>query len=361
VPLARYYLYIAGFDGSTEQVGVAISDDQKTWKISPEPIIPLGKPGEWDAVQTSNPSVLYEDGRFRMWYQGVDERNCYRIGYAESEDGWTWQKRPDVMFERADLKTLERVPRREGYHQPLVFRENSEYWMYFSEHRDGLGSIRVAKSADGLSWDVLPEKCLSPETSWEQLGLHYPWVLHEENGYTLWYTTEDYKHHWFLARAVSSDGIHWQRNPADRPVIGKETTRKVSLGHFWMPRHLLKWYPNYRHPKIRNGALKQLKTPDSLLGKFLVEVYDRVIFPLRSRRYMSFNNSSVVKKADGSYLMYFQSRDENGTLSVGRCTSRDGIHWGNTETSVLKETITREGYEWCSVFDADPHLLVIEP
>lgn len=354
-----YYLFLAGFDGAVEQVGVAISEDAERWRISPQPIIPLGAPGEWDAVQTSNPSVLVEENRFRMWYQGVDERHCYRIGYAESDDGWTWHKRPDVMFERADLADLAQVPRREGYHQPLVLKEVDRYLMYFSEHRDTLGSIRVAESADGYTWQVYPELCLAPLNTWEARGLHYPWVIQDEGGYVMWYTSEDDKHHWYLGRALSSDGLHWEREPASQPVIGKPTVRRFSKWRRLLPRHLTKWYPNYRHPQIRAHAPHKFAPPDHLLGRLAVSLYDRVVFPLRTRRYMSFNNASVIKMADGSYLMVFQSRDENEILSIGRCSSRDGIHWEAAQTSILKATIQREAIDWCSVFDADPHLLII--
>ena len=356
----RYYLFIAGYNGKTEQVGVAISDDGQHWEISPEPIIPVGKPGSWDAVQTSNPSVLFENGRFRMWYQGVDERNCYRIGYAESDNGWTWQKKPDVMFQRPGLDTIENVPRREGYHQPLVLHDHDRYLMYFSDHCGEPGHIRIAESKDGCTWDVLPDDCLAPLKRWESNGLHYPWVMRENTGFVMWYTSEDYRHHWFLNRAVSEDGIHWRRDPNSHPVIGLETTRRFSAGNYWMPRHLLKFFPNYRHPQVRAAYPDKFKMPEGFPGKMMISLYDRVIFPFRARRFMSFNNSSVVKMPDESYLMYFQSRDENGTLSIGRCTSTDGIRWDNAETDILHAQIQNTGYEWCSVFDADPHLLILE-
>jgi len=352
----RYFLYIAGFDGKTEQVGLAFSTDQKNWQVSPAPILPIGAPGSWDAVQTSNPSVLYEDGLFRMWYQGVDARHTYRIGYAESEDGWNWQKKPKVMFQRPGLDHLADVPRREGYHQPLVLPDGERYLMYFNDHRGGVGHIRVAISEDkGYTWQVVADDCLQPEKKWEGRGLHYPWVIRQKAGYTMWYTSEDYKHHWYLSRAVSADGIVWQREPATRPVIGKETTRRFSLGHYWMPRQLLKFYPNYRHPKIRAAYPEKFQ---KAAGNRALAFYDRVVFPFRRKRYMSFNNSSVIQQPDGEYLMYFQSRDENEILSVGRARSKDGIHWEKAETNILSD-IT-QGYDWCSVFDADPHLLIVE-
>lgn len=166
------YLYFTEFDGQTEQIGLVPSTDQRHWEVNPQPIIPVGKAGEWDSIQTSNPSVLRDNGHFRMWYQGVGDKRRYRIGYAESKDGLHWQKMPDVIFERPGLGELTHTPRCEGYHQPLVFKENDRYLMYFLDHRDGLGYIQVAESSDGLTWQVFPEDCLTPEQPWEDKGLH---------------------------------------------------------------------------------------------------------------------------------------------------------------------------------------------
>jgi predicted GH43/DUF377 family glycosyl hydrolase len=351
--MTEYFLYFAGFDGRVEQVGVARSNDQQHWEITPHPAIPTGE--GWDAAQTSNPCVILENGVYRMWYQGVDSDGRYRIGYAESADGWDWQKKPEVMFERPGLAEQTDIPWREGYHQPLVVQEANRYLMYFVDYHNKIGSIRVAESADGLVWNIAPEKCLSPERDWETRGLHYPWVLHDGQQYVMWYTSANEKR-WYLSRAVSSDGFSWQREP-EKPVISFETTRPASKGHLWMPRRLLDFFPNYRHPSIREA--KGWTKPTSPVKKILLNFYDEVIFPFRSKRYVSFNNSSVVRQADGGYLMYFQSRDENAVLSIGTAVSSDGIHWRATGTNILRPTIEREQIAWCSLFDADPHLLVV--
>jgi hypothetical protein len=42
----------------------------------------------------SQPWVIHEDGQFKMWfsYRGQPSVDSYRIGYAESNDGETWQR-----------------------------------------------------------------------------------------------------------------------------------------------------------------------------------------------------------------------------------------------------------------------------
>jgi hypothetical protein len=48
-------------------------------------VVPLGTSGESDDVHTYYPSVLLEDGIYKMWYGGHDGSH-YRIHYAESTD-----------------------------------------------------------------------------------------------------------------------------------------------------------------------------------------------------------------------------------------------------------------------------------
>jgi hypothetical protein len=63
---------------------------------------------------------------------------------------------------------------------------------------------------------------------------------------------------------------------------------------------------------------------------------------------------------DGSLLMYYQALTENIDLAIGSLTSRDGIRWQVKAVDVLRDTIVRENITWTLVFDADPHLLVVE-
>ena len=63
------------------------------------PVLPVGRLDEWDAVRASvwsTRSVLYDpdDGLFKCWYTGADQVhvNWRMVGYAFSEDGVSWTK-----------------------------------------------------------------------------------------------------------------------------------------------------------------------------------------------------------------------------------------------------------------------------
>ncbi len=345
----QYFLYFAGSDGLTEQIGLATSPDQRQWHVSPQPVIPVGQAGAWDNWQTSNPCVLLEEGRFRMWYQGVDARKIYRIGYATSEDGHTWHKQPDVCFERPGIGQREHIPRREGYHQPLVLRHDGRYWMYFLDYRDRLGYIRVAHSPDGLAWEVHPDDCLAPDQAWEQHGLHYPWVIHDGERFVMWYTSTSPKTRWYLNRAVSEDGLRWERDPAT-PIIDLAYTRRHSRFNTLLPRRWLRLLPHAHHPN----------SPKRTGGHPLwLNLHDRWLYPLRNQRYLSFNNSSVVQRGPRDYLMYFQALTEGGELRIGAAQSNDGITWHVQDLNMLRAAIEGEGIAWCDAFAGDPHLVSV--
>jgi hypothetical protein len=92
----------------------------------------------------------------------------------------------------------------------------------------------------------------------------------------------------------------------------------------------------------------------------LIWLHDRVVYPLRAKRYISFNNGSVHRQTDGSYLMVFQAFTENSDLAIGMAISPDGIHWQPQAMDLLRKPIQEQGIGWCSVFDGDPHLLIWE-
>jgi len=70
------------------------------------PLIPLGDLNEWDCGQArpwEGRSVIYdeEDRLFKAWYSGTDVTpdRWWKLGYAVSHDGVTWEKPVLEQFE----------------------------------------------------------------------------------------------------------------------------------------------------------------------------------------------------------------------------------------------------------------------
>ncbi|MBT3268390.1 hypothetical protein HN371_14640 [Candidatus Poribacteria bacterium] len=86
-----------------DEVHLATSKDGRAWTRRGS-VIPFGGPGAWDSFKVGRPSLLHEDGRFRMWYDGTNSNPADRqkigepaarhVGLATSEDGIGWTPDP---------------------------------------------------------------------------------------------------------------------------------------------------------------------------------------------------------------------------------------------------------------------------
>lgn len=100
-----FHMWYVGVLGSVGQVGYAVSDDGANWANRQlEPVLHNGENGSWDHEGITAISVLRQGDRYRMWYLGStkeqldpgkeDQSEIVRVGYAESKDGYTWEKHP---------------------------------------------------------------------------------------------------------------------------------------------------------------------------------------------------------------------------------------------------------------------------
>ncbi len=74
---------------------IATSADGIQWSKEPNPALPLGPQGSWDAASHAGPVVLKLQDGFHMWYLGSGSYNgktAWRIGHATSPDGLNWTK-----------------------------------------------------------------------------------------------------------------------------------------------------------------------------------------------------------------------------------------------------------------------------
>lgn len=148
-----------------------------------------------DPFFTANPCLLIESGRWWMWYLscvkwelGQDGRplHRYHIKHAEAADSLDWRLhgRVCIDFDSPDEIALAR---------PCVLKDQDRYRMWYS--RRGLSyRIGYAESADGLSWQRHDEEVgIDVSASgWDSEMIAYAFVfdadgerymLHNGNGY----------------------------------------------------------------------------------------------------------------------------------------------------------------------------------
>jgi predicted GH43/DUF377 family glycosyl hydrolase len=151
------------------------------------PILEKNPDVSWEAGSVLNPSVLYEDGIFRMVYRATNdiqrgEEGGYlsSVGYAESTDGIHFTRFPKPIIE-----PTEEYEKRKGCEDPRVTKIGDTYYLYYTavggEHTGDDVRIALATSKDFKKWKkhgiVGPRHatskaaCLFPE----KISGHYIW------------------------------------------------------------------------------------------------------------------------------------------------------------------------------------------
>jgi len=105
-----------------------------------------------DPLLAGAPFVLFDEGRWRMWYtSGIrwetrsgELRHYYHIKYAESADGIEWQRNGRVAIDLAGEEY--------AIGRPWVVRDADRYRMWYS-YRGASYRLGYAESVDGLTWE----------------------------------------------------------------------------------------------------------------------------------------------------------------------------------------------------------------
>ena len=212
------------------------------WRVRAEsaaPVLGRGAPGDWDASDVLNPTVVRVKDLYCNLYSGFDGKT-WHTGLATSKDGLAWVKEgrvlsPDPASWEGDYIAA---------NGSLVVRQG-EFLYWYQGGR--LPRIGLARSADGRHWRKEPQPVLpvGPRGSWDERGVADPYVVEYGGTFYLFYLGQDRARRQRLGVARSSDGIHWtklRRNPIlelgepgafDEAGLG-EPAVWVQGGWYWM-------------------------------------------------------------------------------------------------------------------------------
>lgn len=87
----RFVMWYVGQQGKSFRIFQATSADGIAWTKNSQPVLPLGKKGEYDETSHAGPVVLKVGDRYYMFHLGGSHRG-WQIGVAHSADGVTWTK-----------------------------------------------------------------------------------------------------------------------------------------------------------------------------------------------------------------------------------------------------------------------------
>lgn len=137
----RFYLFYNAKDSERwlwhEQIGLAVSDDLKTWRRwEDNPLIP-NTPDGWDRAFCADPCVVRAEDRWVMFYYGYDGVHAQE-GIAFSDDLLHWKKAEAPILSCGKEGALDAL----HAHKPsVVMKENILYHFYCA--------VRPSRPEDG--------------------------------------------------------------------------------------------------------------------------------------------------------------------------------------------------------------------
>ena len=247
-----------------------------------------------------DPTVLYEGGRFRMWYSGGRRvgAEMWQVGIVEagSADGLLWADPKDLAEDVVPVLDAGTPGLDEyGIETAAVLRDpGGGYRMYFTGDRSAapasLHVIGMATSPDGTTWTKRDAPVLTATLAWEQPfdaggfavgGVLEPSVIVEDGVWRMWYQgfghEGDAPAYARFGHATSPDGVVWTKR--DEPVfrgqglefdafgvghtnvvkdpvdgyhlfyVGISADELLRLGHAWSADGLV-WQPNPGNPVL---------------------------------------------------------------------------------------------------------------
>jgi len=173
------------------RIGYAVSKDGVRFaRVRKEPVMVPERAFEKTSVM--NPYVRWDERRsvWRMWYAAGEIYEPNVLGYAESKDGLTWQKRPEPILAHGDATSWDRDRVGACEVHPLP---DGRWAMFYIGYSDiDTARIGCAISADGITgWRRLPQNpIVAPDVgTWDGCACYKPSVVRDEkNGrWILWY------------------------------------------------------------------------------------------------------------------------------------------------------------------------------
>jgi len=194
-----YWMYYTalGSDNSMT-IGLATSTDGVEWtRYSSTPIFRCGDnslntctgSGGWSAYRVMYPSIIFDEGIYKMWYSGDPENGPSQLaaGYATSSDGIVWDAyNMNPIFPGTQLGTIPD----NGFLMRGVTKLEETYYMYYYKFTTSGANMYAASSSDGINWQE--ENDHQPVLSGGDatyLGTHEGTVYFTNNN--LLYTSDD--------------------------------------------------------------------------------------------------------------------------------------------------------------------------
>jgi beta-1,2-mannosidase len=209
----------------------------KWTRLSPDPI--LSPQGEgFESAGTFNPSVVKKDGKFVMLYRAQDKNGTSSLGYAMSDDGIHFNRRPEPV-----LSAEASYEKSGGVEDPRLQKIGDTYYLTYTGYNnvDGVGrdkkdaQLCLATSTDLIHWKrhgvIIPAYKGKWNVNWTKSSAIVPEKINGK--YWMYYLADAKDKGSQMGIASSDDLLHWN-DVLDHPVLasrpGKFDSQVVEPG-----------------------------------------------------------------------------------------------------------------------------------
>ncbi|MHB0859446.1 MAG: family 43 glycosylhydrolase [Anaerolineae bacterium] len=155
------------YNGNEETVSWSISKNLVDWEFRGHILHASLRKGEFDEHEIWAPYCLQHDGRFYMFYAGIQHPSrpmCYdKLGTLNPHTDWSGHKETLGMARSHDLTTWEKISDREvgisipGRDPHVVYDSQNARWLLYSTGgtENGQNEEYVSQSVDLANWEYL--------------------------------------------------------------------------------------------------------------------------------------------------------------------------------------------------------------
>ena len=203
--------------------GVSFTPPFGKWaRLSSDPILsPRGD--TFESAGTFNPAVVKKDGKFVMLYRAQDRQGTSSLGYATSDDGIHFTRRPEpVMVSEAPYE------KGGGVEDPRLQKVGDTFYLTYTGYNnvDGAGpdkkdaQLCLATSKDLIHWQrhgvIIPSFKGKWNVKWTKSGAIVPDKINGK--YWMYYLADAQGKAGQMGVANSEDLLHWTE-ALDHPVL----------------------------------------------------------------------------------------------------------------------------------------------